>query len=225
VDGSDRFGVGDSQPQYQVGAAEAAEQLPQHLPGIGDFDDVAQRHHRHPERGGGQPGRRQRLAAAKPARRVVRGAEQQRVDRGPVVSGAHGQGSGPAEVATRHSGLRGVIGQHRGGQAGAGRRRRAGPISQLRTDARVVGLYRRSPVRGRSQVGHLAVRQYLQVGFGSGGRGDGAQVLVGHRRLADRPPIGVPNRDGFGEPGRGLADRSLPGQGEGGQQIGLVGVG
>ena len=60
--------------------------------------------------GGGQPGRRQCLAAAQPAHRLVRVAEQQRVDGGPVVPGADGQRSGPAEVAARHRGLRRVVG-------------------------------------------------------------------------------------------------------------------
>jgi hypothetical protein len=98
-------------------------------------------------------------------------------------------------------------------------------VGQFRTDARVVGLYRRGAARSRGQVRDLVVSEYVQIGFGSGGCGDGVEVRVGHRCLAYRPPVGVPGGDGLGESDRSRAHRSWTGDHEGGQQIRLIGVG
>ena len=82
-----------------------------------------------------QPGERRRRGRAA----VGGNGRGRRVDRGPIVACADRQGPGPAEVATRHGGLRAVIGQHPGRETGAGRCSRAGPIRQFRPDVRVLG--------------------------------------------------------------------------------------
>jgi len=96
-----------SQPQGEVRMTEAGEQVSQCVPGDGDLDGTAERHHRHADGGGGRPGRGLRLSGLQSVLRSVTVAEQQRIDRGPVVSGADRQCPGLAEVAAGHGDLGG----------------------------------------------------------------------------------------------------------------------
>jgi hypothetical protein len=136
-----------------------------------------------------------------PVHRLVCVAEQQRVDRGLVVPGADGQVS--ARPGTIVCG--GVIGQHPGGTAGAGRRRRAGPVRQFLPDAGVVGLHRRGPARGPLQ--RLAWGEDVQPTSDRAAAAMVSMEAAGSGWVADRPPVGVPDGDCLGEMGRDLGRR------------------
>ena len=94
--------VGDAQPQHQVRVAEPGQHPAQRLPGAGDLDHAAERHHRDAEPGGGQPGGGERLAGAQPALRLVLVAVEQRVrsppgrGRGRSAACRRGRSRGPA---------------------------------------------------------------------------------------------------------------------------------